>query len=39
MVSSGLNPPPAMLDLLFVAASLAFFVLCAAYIWFCDRVR
>lgn len=28
-----------MQDLAFIAASLAFFALCAAYVRFCDKVR
>src|SRR5665213_563392 len=33
------NPLPPMNDLIFVAASVAFFVLSAAYAVFCERVR
>jgi len=28
-----------MPDLIFAAVSVAFFVLCAVYVWFCEKVR
>ena len=39
VVSSGPNPPTTMLDLILAAAAVAFFVLCVAYVWFCEKVR
>jgi hypothetical protein len=29
----------AMHDIIFVALALGFFAVCAAYVWFCDKVR
>jgi hypothetical protein len=34
-----IQPPPPMNDFVFVAASIAFFVLSAAYARFCEKVR
>jgi hypothetical protein len=35
----GLRRPAPMNDLIFIALSLAFFAIAAAYVKFCDRVR